>query len=194
VNDLRELERPGNAGTEHGDLACLDDCLGVVLQWYAVLVKSRHEFVAQSELGRKGIEAFLPSVKRLRRWKDRKKLVEFPLFPGYLFIRILQNPEAFLDALKTRGVVTLISLNPGSPTPVPPDEIDSLRILIESGEEIDIYSHLKEGTRVRLNSGPLKGAEGILKKKEDRYVFLVNIEILGRSLGVRIHADDVEAA
>lgn len=164
------------------------------MHWHALYVKSRHEFVTRDELTRKGVETFLPSVKRLRRWKDRNKFVDFPLFPGYLFVHVRQNPEAFVNVLKTRGVVTFISLMPGHPTPVPPEEISSLMLLIESGKELDVYPHLTEGTRVRVRRGPLTDAEGVLARKEDQHVFLVNIEILGRSVGVKIYASDIEAA
>jgi transcription antitermination factor NusG len=163
------------------------------MEWFAVYVKARHEFFTDSELRKKGIETFLPAVKKWRQWKDRKKLVDFPLFPGYLFVHIYPNPEGFLDVLQTRGTVTLISVELGHPTPVPPEEINSLRLLIESGKELDIYPHLKEGTWVRVRKGLFQGAEGILQKKEEQYVFLVNIKLLGRSVGVKIHADDIES-
>jgi len=161
-------------------------------EWYALYVKSRHEFVTNNELLKKGIESYLPAVTRLRKWKDRKKLVDFPLFPGYLFVFIDPNPEAFLDVLKTRGVVTFVALEPGHPTPVSPQEIESLRIILQSGRELNLYPSLKEGTSVRVKRGPLKGAEGILKKMESHYVFHVNIGILGRSVGVKLWADDIE--
>jgi len=132
-------------------------------------------------------------VKRLREWKDRKKWVDFPLFPGYLFIYIQPHPESFLSVLKTRGAVNLLSAEPGYPTPVSADEINSLQVLIGSGRDIDIYPHLKEGARVRVKSGPLQGAEGTLERKEDQYMFLVNVDLLGRSIGVRMYADDIEA-
>jgi transcription antitermination factor NusG len=162
--------------------------------WYALYVKSRHEFVVSGELQKKGIESFLPSVARLSQWKDRKKQVESPLFPGYLFVHIVPDPEEFLRVLKTRGAVTLISLNPGCPTPVAPEEISSLKIILQSGEKVDIYPQLKEGMPVRVRRGALRGAEGILMKKHDQHIFMVNIELLGRSVGVKVYADDVEAA
>ncbi|MEW6116807.1 MAG: UpxY family transcription antiterminator [Nitrospirota bacterium] len=162
------------------------------LAWYALYVKSRHEFVTQGELGKKGIDAYLPAVKKVRQWKDRKKLVELPLFPGYCFARIAPDPEALLTVLKTRGVVSLVSTAPGAPAPVPDEEIASLKLLVESGSEFDIYPHLKEGVRVRIKRGPLRGAEGILRKKEGAYTFLVGIELLGRSVGVAVDGDDVE--
>lgn len=162
--------------------------------WYALYVKSRHEFVVYEELHRKGIEAFLPSVTKLNQWKDRKKRVESPLFPGYLFVYILPYPEEFLRVIKTRGTVELISLKTGCPAPVEPQEISSLKILLASGNEVDIYPHLKEGAHVRVKRGIFQGAEGILAKKHDQHVFVVSIELLGRSVGVKIYADDVEAA
>jgi transcription antitermination factor NusG len=160
--------------------------------WYALYVKSRHEFVTRHELERKGVEAFLPSARRSRLWRDRRKLVEFPLFPGYLFVHIHPDPESYLNVLKTRGAVTFVSLEPGCPTPVPHEEINSIRVFAESGEEINVYPDLTEGKRVRVRRGPLKSAEGVLKRKESGNFLLVNIEILGRSLGVRIYDDDVE--
>lgn len=163
-----------------------------MFNWYALYVKSRHEFVVQEELRRKGVETYLPSVERSRQWKDRRKFIKYPLFPGYLFVYMSPDPEKYLRVLKTRGAVTLVSMERGYPTPVAPEEIHSLKTVIESGKDFDVYSHIKEGARVRVKRGPLDGAEGILKKKEDQYVFLVNIEILGRSVGVKIYADDIE--
>jgi transcription antitermination factor NusG len=162
--------------------------------WYAVYVKSRHEFVARGELMKKGIETFLPATRRLSQWKDRNKMIEFPLFPSYLFVCVPPQPDAFLDVLKTRGAVRLISLEPGNPTPVCDEEISSLRLLLDSGEEFDIYPNLKKGDRVRVRRGPLTGAEGTLEVKNDQCRFLINVELLGRSIGVNIYADDIEAA
>ncbi|MEW6109832.1 MAG: UpxY family transcription antiterminator [Nitrospirota bacterium] len=160
--------------------------------WYALYVKSRHEFTTMDELKRKGINTFLPFVKRLRQWKDRKKFIDFPLFPGYLFVSVRPNPEEFINVLKTRGAVSLVTGEPGHPVPVSEEEINSLKILIDSGEDLDIYPELKEGAGVRVKKGPLKGAVGKLAKKEERHIFLVNIDILGRSVGVKIFADDIE--
>lgn len=164
------------------------------MEWFALYVKSRHEFVTNNELQKKGIETFLPSIKKSRQWKDRRKLIDFPLFPGYVFFHIYPENDGFLNVLKTRGAVKIVSAEKGHPTPIPPVEIDSLKLLIESGERFDVYPNLKEGERVRVSKGPLKGAEGILKKKEEQYMFLVNIELLGRSVGVKIHADCIESA
>jgi transcription termination/antitermination protein NusG len=162
--------------------------------WYALYVKSRHELVVSGELQGKGIETFLPSITKLSQWKDRKKRVNVPLFPGYLFVSLLPGLEDFLRVLKTRGAVRFISLEPGHPTPVATEEISALKILLAVGENIDVYPHLKQGARVRVKNGVFRGAEGILARKEDHDILLVSIDLLGRSVGVKIYADDVEAA
>jgi len=162
--------------------------------WYALSVKSRHEFVTDGELKKKGIESYLPFVRKTRQWSDRKKIIDFPLFPGYLFTHLVPSAENFLSVLKTRGVVRFLSLEQGQPASVPAEEIDSLRILLDSGKPVDIYPHLKEGMRVRIKRGTLKGAEGILQKKEDQFIFLVNIVLLGKSVGAKVYADDVAQA
>lgn len=162
--------------------------------WYALYIKSRHEFIAESELRRKEINTFLPFIKIVRQWKDRKKLIDFPIFPGYLFVSIYARPEEYLNVLKTRGAVRLLSTKAGWPTQVSPDEINSLKLIIESGQSVDIYPQLREGTPVRVRRGPLTGAAGLIVKKLDQYIFVVNVDILGRSVGVKIYADDIESA
>ena len=162
------------------------------MNWFALYVRSRHEFVTREDLGRKGIETFLPQVRKLRRWSDRGRMVDFPLFPGYVFVRTVPGTEHFVSVLKSRGAITLLSASEGCPTPVPDEEIFSLRTALESGEAFDLIPSLKEGCRVRIKGGPLKGAQGVLSKKEGQYMFFVNVELLGRSLGVRVYSDDVE--
>lgn len=162
------------------------------LHWFAVTVRSRHEFVVRDELAGKRIETFLPSVLKLQQWRDRKKQVEFPVFPGYLFVHILPHAESFLEVVKARGTVTLVSLEPGHPTPVATEEIEALKRIISSGRSFDVYPGYRIGARVRVRRGPLEGALGVLEKREDQHLFFVNVEILGRSVGLRIPADDME--
>ncbi len=160
--------------------------------WYALSVRSRHEFVARDELVRKGIETFLPAFTKLRQWSDRKKQVVYPVFPGYLFVRVAPQPEDFLQVIKTRGTVGLVSLEPGYPSAVPEQEVEALKRVVFSGRQFDVYPGYRIGTRVRVRRGPLEGAEGVLARKEDSQQFFVNVEILGRSVGIRICAEDLE--
>ncbi len=183
---------------QHIETSPCEECshrqkLDAELDWHVIYVKSRHEFVTASELTRKGIETYLPAVRKVSQWKDRKKLIDYPLFPGYVFVRVPLYPGAFLEVLKTRGVVTFISLDAGTPTPVSSEEIETLQILMKSNRHVDVFPELKEGMRIRIKNGPLKGAEGFLSKKEEDLMFLVNIELLGRSVAVRVIPQDIEA-
>lgn len=160
--------------------------------WYAIYVRSRHEFKVLDRLTKAGINAFLPVVERLNKWKDRKKLVNFPLFPGYLFVHIRKIYDDMLAVLKTHGVVRFISIIPGEPEPVPDEQIDSLKRLIESKESIDPYPYLKEGQRVRIKKGPLAGVEGILTEKTGQHLFVLSVDILRQGVSIKIDASDVE--
>ena len=97
--------------------------------WHAVWTRSRHEQAVCGQLQQKAIESFLPTISRWSRWKDRKKKIDWPLFPGYCFARF---PGATrMDVLKCSGVVTIVSID-GTPAPIPDHEIDSIRQLVES--------------------------------------------------------------
>jgi transcription antitermination factor NusG len=189
---LKDIAEPRQCRQVFSKNAEQEQTHGFERKWFALYVKSRSEFVTERELKSKGIETFLPKVKRPRQWKDRKKLVEFPLFPGYLFFQVAAGYERFHPVLKTKGAVTILSRKPGFPTPVPDREIESLKAVVANEEIIDIYPHLKEGMQVRVRRGLLAGAEGVLQSREDHYLLMVNIELLGRSVAVRILAEDVE--
>ncbi|MGQ9843434.1 MAG: UpxY family transcription antiterminator [Spirochaetota bacterium] len=159
--------------------------------WYAVHVRSRHEFMVTSSLVKKNVETFLPTVEKLRQWKDRKKTIAFPLFPGYLFVHIPPQSDDILNVLKTRGVVRI--LGNGSVTPIPDEQIESLKRLVDTKEPIDTYPYLREGQNVRVVSGPLTGATGILVKKESNHMLVLSIDILQKGVCVKINAGAIVA-
>ncbi len=166
---------------------------GSPMQWYAVHVRSRHEFRVFSRLAEAGIEAFVPVVERLQKWADRKKLVDFPLFPGYIFVHIPDAYDSMLAVLKKPGVVRFLGMIPGEPEPVPDEQVDSLKKLVSLKNEIDPYPFLKQGRQVQVKQGPLKGAVGILAEKAGQHLFVVSIDILQRGVSVKIDASDIEA-
>jgi len=161
--------------------------------WYAVHVKSRHEFKVAERLTKSGVETFMPAVERLSRWKDRKKLINFPLFPGYIFVHMNKIYEAMLTVLKIRGVVRFLGIVPGEPEPVSEDQIISLKKLIESKETLDPYPYLKEGQRVRIKRGPLAGVEGILAERKGQHLLVLSVDILRQGVSLKIDALEVEA-
>ena len=160
--------------------------------WYAVHTKSRHEFQILERLKQKGINSFLPTVERLRKWKDRKKIIAFPLFPGYLFVNISKDSQSLLSVLKVKGVVRLLCTIPGNPDPIPDEQIISLQKLIENKEALDHYPYLNEGQRVRITRGPLSGVEGILVEKLDKHILVLSVDVLRQGVALTINSSDVE--
>ena len=163
------------------------------LHWYVVHVRSRHEFSVAERLVKLGIDAFLPIVERLSRWKDRKKLIAFPLFPGYLFVNMANNNIMKLAVLKTPGVVRFIVLTPGEPEPIPAEQILTLKRLVESKESLDPYPYLKEGNKVKIKNGPLAGVEGILVERKGMHHLVISVDILRQGVSVQVEASSVEA-
>lgn len=139
-----------------------------------------------------GIEAFLPFVKRLRKWKDREKTVSFPLFPGYLFVHITAGSQQRLDVLKTKGVVRFLGIMPGEPEPVPEEQIISLKRLVENEIPLDPYPYLKEGQRVRIKKGPLAGIEGMLVEKKGLHMLVLSVDIIQQGAALKIYASEVD--
>ena len=108
----------------------------------------------------KGFEAFLPAYTSRRRWSDRIKELELPLFAGYLFCR-MSLEERRLPVLTTPGIRGIAGMG-GTPTPVPEGEIDAVRAIVASGLATRPWPFVKVGDRVRLRGGSLDGVEGIL--------------------------------
>ena len=137
------------------------------------------------------IDVFLPTVTRWSRWKDRKKKIDWPLFPGYCFARF--DPERPLPILKCTGVVTIISIN-GKPAPIPALEIDSLRRLVVSELQYDPWPSLHEGQLGEVLHGPLAGGVGRLVRKDGaRARRVLSVDLIGQAASVEVDAGDVRA-
>lgn len=162
------------------------------MKWYCIYVKSRHEFKVLERLQDKHIEVFLPTVDRLRKWKDRKKIVTFPLFPGYLFIRIPSDKKSIVDVLKVDGVVKFLKGESGDPQSVLDSEIENLKRVVGSKKELEVLPSIRIGEKVKIADGPLKGVIGILESREGLDYLIISIEILKRSVMVKIGVENVE--
>jgi transcriptional antiterminator NusG len=161
--------------------------------WFAVHVKSRHEFKVMERLTQSGVEVFLPAIDVLSKWKDRNRLIQVPLFPCYLFVHIRKNDhDERLLVLKTKGVVRFLGNVPGEPETVPAEQILSLRKLLENKVTLDPYPYLQEGQRVRIKNGPLAGVEGMLVEKSGQHKLVLSVDILCQSTSVFVQASDVE--
>ncbi len=160
------------------------------MKWYAVHTRSRHEKQVDLLLNGKGIESFLPLINTLSRRKDRKKSVDIPLFPGYLFVHAVE--DALSNVKYTRGVARIIGTDIDKPTPVPDKQILDIKKILESDVKLDPYPNLKKGTSVRLKSGPLKGVEGILVERKGSYNIVIHIDLLQNGAAAEVSIADVE--
>jgi transcription antitermination factor NusG len=159
-------------------------------QWYAIWTRSRHEQVVREQLERRQLEAFLPMITRWSRWKDRKKKVDWPLFPGYCFARF--DPADTLPVLKCAGVVNIVSFE-GKPAAIPDYEVESIRLLIGSELQYDPCPMIREGMMVEVAHGPLRGVTGRLLRKDAKKASLVlAVELIGQGVSVEVDAADVK--
>jgi transcriptional antiterminator NusG len=156
--------------------------------WFAVWTRSRHEAVVAEQLTRKGIEAFLPTLPRWSRWKDRRKRIDWPLFPGYCFARI--DPVNSLAVRSCSGVVMLVSTD-GRPAPIPDSEIDSVRQLVMSDLQYDPCPLINEGDLVEVIAGPLRGVVGRLVRKGSHARLTLSVDLIGQGVSVEVDAADV---
>lgn len=142
-------------------------------------------------LAEKGIETYLPTFREVRQWKDRKKVIEQPLFSGYLFARIVDCLETRLSILRCDGVVNI--LGPGDAIePVPGSEIEAVRQLLGSRTRCQAHPLVQEGAWVRVKRGSLKNMEGLLVRVKNQTRLIVSISLLSQSVSAEIDAGDVQ--
>jgi transcription antitermination factor NusG len=158
--------------------------------WYAIWTRSRHEQTVLEQLERKGFTAFLPTITRWSRWKDRKKQIDWPLFPGYCFAKL--NAGNRLPVLTCSGVVSIVSFN-GDIAPIPEHEIDGIRKLIETDLQFDPCPLIREGMLVEVTHGPLRGVVGRLVRKGSHARLVLAVELIGQGVSVEVDAADVRA-
>ncbi len=158
--------------------------------WFALYARSRHEKLADQELKKKGIETFLPIRKITRQWSDRRTVIEEPLFKGYLFVNIPWKER--WNVLNTYGAVRFVGPRPSSPVEIPEKDICSIRRFVEEEIPIDPFPYLKEGARVYVCSGPFRGVEGFVVRKDRHCRLVVSLDLLMQSIAVQVEAACVQ--
>ena len=159
--------------------------------WYALQTMSRHERLVAHQLNSQGITTFLPTFTELHYWSDRRKKIEAPLFPGYLFVHTNISPEVRRSVSFARGVAGFVTMG-GDPVPVPNEQIESVQKLLANSFRCVAYPFLKIGQRVRIRGGSLEGVQGILTAHNGHKGLVVSIDGIQRSMAVRIEGYDVE--
>lgn len=162
-------------------------------QWFALLTRSNFEQIVFDQVTRKKITAFLPKTRKVSRRKDRKQIIEVPLFPGYLFVRSTFASNNQLSILKTLGAVRMLGSSNG-PTPIPDNQIHSLKIMASGGTDLITGSciNLKKGDPVMVLEGPMAGLKGEFFQHKGKSRVIIKIILLGQYAGVEMDADNVE--
>jgi transcription antitermination factor NusG len=161
----------------------VEPCRDIPDQWFALRVKSRCEKVVATIARNRGFEEFLPLNRSRRRWSDRLKAIDLPLFPGYVFCRL--DPQRRLPLLTIPGVLHFVGIGK-IPSPIEDTEIAAIQTAVGSGILTEPWPFLEVGRRVRLEDGPLAGLEGILVETPKRQSVVVSVTLLKRSIAVAI--------
>jgi transcription antitermination factor NusG len=172
ANPVRELEAPA---------------------WFAVQTRPRHEKKVSAELQEKGVSAFLPLVPSKRQWSDRSCVVEMPLFPQYVFVRIAQTLQTRVSVLRTNGVTNFVGTR-GMGVPIPDEQIERVQTVVARGIPATPHSFLNVGKRIRIRGGALDGLQGILTAVNGNQTLVVSVELIQRSIAIRIAGFSVEPA
>lgn len=156
--------------------------------WFALYTKPRHEFKAAIELESIGIEYYLPTITVYKQWSDRKKKVTEPLFRGYIFI--YAGERGRFDAMQQKSIVRTVSFE-GKPAVIPAWQIENVKKLLEDDPDVFVTDQIKEGTKVKVVSGPFVGVEGVVSYMQNERTLSITVETLHRSIVVTLPANSV---
>jgi transcriptional antiterminator NusG len=169
-----------------GDAILAVNCLQK--RWYAAHTRANHEKRVAEQLGLREIEHFLPLYRSVRKWADRQKSLEIPLFPGYIFVRLPFQER--LCVLEIPSVARLVGFD-NRPAALPDDEMDAMRNGLTGQFRALPHPYLKVGRRVRIIRGPLEGCEGILLRNKGDFRVVLSVDLIMRSVSVEVGAEDV---
>jgi transcriptional antiterminator NusG len=160
--------------------------------WYVIHTMANHEILVEKLLSKKNFEIFMPRISVLSKRKDRKKVIDVPLFRSYCFINTSLCPKDYYEIVKTAGVARILGIN-GHFNPVPHEIIESIRGTIESGRLYYAYDNLPVGTRVRVCEGPLEGVIGVIvRRHEKKRRLVVSVDLMNVGVAVELENEAVE--
>jgi transcription termination/antitermination protein NusG len=153
--------------------------------WYPLQTRYQCERKVDAALRDEGFESFSPMQLEARRWSDRTKLVEAPLFPGYTFVRMEAEPKSLAKVLRLPGLVRFVTSG-RELVAVPNEEIETVRALVQTNTSYEPGPFPAVGERVRIRGGCLDGVEGVLTGYSDRREIVISVGAIQRSLKVRL--------
>jgi transcription antitermination factor NusG len=161
--------------------------------WFAIQTRPRFEKKVALELQEKGLHSFVPLQVVKRQWSDRKQLVSLPLFPSYTFVRIAADLDTRVAVLRTHGVNSFVGVR-GIGTPIPDCEIEAVQALLAAKVPFKPHPYLNVGQTVRIRGGALDGVKGILTKVNGDQSLIISVELIQRSVAMRVTGYQVESA
>jgi transcription antitermination factor NusG len=159
------------------------------VKWYAVYLRSKNEKKVHSELTRKQVHCFLPMVEEVRLWSDRKKRIQVPLFPGYVFVQIDLGQR--LSVLQTEGVVRFVGTS-DRPSSIPENQIRWVQIVVGHPETVRREQYLSAGQPVQVTAGPFKGVRGFVSRFKGSTRIVIALESIARAVSVEIAPEFLE--
>jgi transcription antitermination factor NusG len=160
-------------------------------EWFALQTKPRHEKKVASWLEEKNVVTFLPLCTAVHQWSDRKREVQLPLFPNYVFVRMNGSHSERVVVLRTRGVRSFVGMR-GTGIRVPDEEIEAVQRILAERVPFASYPFLNVGQKVRIRGGSLDGLQGIFMAANNDRSLIVSVECIQRSLSIRIDGYRVE--
>ena len=161
-------------------------------EWYALYVQVNHEKEVVKRLEQKEVGCFLPLMEAWSKRRDRRKKIQLPMFPGYVFVHVLLASNVHLTVVKTPGALSLLHNSQG-PLSIPSYQIENLRTMINAIQPIEIHSYLRQGDWVHVVRGPLAGCIGILNRVDlHKGRLIVSVDIIKKSVSVELDLEDVE--
>jgi transcription antitermination factor NusG len=159
--------------------------------WYALHTRPRHERVVENRLREQGMETFLPTIRESHRWSDRKKVVEVPLFSCYVFVRCALNADERTKVYRVESALGFVGTR-GAGVPIPDEQIESVRAVLSQTVPCRSHPFLKVGQRVRVCGGAMDGVEGVFLSENGDHSLVISVDVIQRSLAVRIDGYDVK--
>ena len=168
------------------------DARADALHWYVLRTMPQHEKKMGTYFEKQGLDYYLPVVERKRQWSDRVKLIEFPLFPGYIFVRFRWFPF-YQNILQHNGSVDFVRLD-GVPCTMRGEEIENLRALVNGALNLEANpdENFPPGQMVEVRSGALKGVRGVVQRVKNRQRLFVHLPLLNQMVVAEVDVLDVE--
>lgn len=156
--------------------------------WLVLRTRSHHEKIVESGLREKQINAYLPKHRVVRRWNDRKRVLEMALFPGYVFVQ--PREDQFENIRNLRGSCGFV-VRGNKPAAMPEKDLEAVKILVDSGIDLAVDPKLVPGLRVEVTSGPFMGIQGELVRIKSQDRLVINAYLINSSVSVEVDTDKI---